>query len=165
MTQLEAAEGRVVGIYYTLKDSEDNVLDTNRSGGDPLAYLHGAQNIVKGLENALAGKVKDDFVDVVVDAAEGYGERQEDLVKPVERSNFPADGEPEAGMMVHGQNEHGQHLQGVIVGVDGENVTVDFNHPLAGQSLHFEVTVTGVREATAEEVTHGHPHGPGGHEH
>ena len=165
MTQLEAAEGRVVGIYYTLKDSDDNVLDTNRSGGDPLAYLHGAQNIVKGLEDALTGKVKDDFVDVVVAPAEGYGERQEELIKPVERSSFPAEGAPEPGMMVHGQNEHGQQLQGVIVSADDEHVTVDFNHPLAGQSLHFEVTITSVREATAEEVSHGHPHGPGGHQH
>ena len=165
MTQLEAAEGRVVGIYYTLKDDEGTVLDTNRKGGEPLAYLHGAKNIVTGLENALAGKVKDDFVEVVVTPAEGYGERQEELVKPVERSSFPPEGEPQPGMMVHGQNEAGQHLQGVIVDVEEEHVTVDFNHPLAGQSLHFEVTITGVREATAEEVAHGHPHGPGGHEH
>jgi len=165
MSQLAVAEGRVIGIYYTLKDEQENVLDTNRKGGEPLKYLHGANNIVKGLESALEGKVKDDFVDVVVPAAEGYGERQDELVKPVERASFPAEEEPQPGMMVHGQNQAGQHLQGVIVGVDGEHVTVDFNHPLAGQALHFEVTVAGVREATPEEVSHGHPHGPGGHEH
>lgn len=165
MTELAVAEGRVVGIYYTLKDENDNVLDTNRKGGDPLKYLHGANNIVGGLEKALEGKVKDDYVAVVVAPEEGYGERREELVKPVERSSFPPEGEPQPGMMVHGQNEHGQHLQGMVVGVEEDLVTVDFNHPLAGQPLHFEVTVAGVREATPEEVSHGHPHGPGGHEH
>lgn len=164
-SKLAAGEGMIVGLYYTLKDDEGEVLDTNRKGGKPLSYLHGAQNIVPGLEKALEGKVKDDYIEVTVKPEDGYGERNDELLNKIERSALPPDADPQPGMQISGQNEQGQPVAGLIADVDDEHVTVDFNHPLAGHSLHFEVTIAGVREASDEEKQHGHAHGPGGHEH
>ena len=163
--KLKAEEGHVVGVDYTLKDSEGKTIDTNRKGGRPLAYLHGAGNIVKGLEAALAGKQKGDFVEVVVPADEGYGERNEELVHKVERKDLPETMNPAPGLRIERRQPDGRAAPGIVTHVEGDEVTLDFNHPLAGQSLHFEVTIAGVREATDEEKQHGHAHGPGGHKH
>jgi FKBP-type peptidyl-prolyl cis-trans isomerase SlyD len=155
--------GTVVTMHYTLKDPEGEILDTS-SGREPLAYLHGASNIVPGLERQLTGKRVGDSVQAVVPPAEGYGERQ-GPPQPVERSAFPADAELEPGMQVMAQTKDGQAFPLWIVQVTGEEVLVDANHPLAGVTLHFDVEITSLRHASEEEKAHGHPHGPGGHDH
>ena len=164
-TDLPVADGCVVAIFYTLKDDEGEVLDTNRDGSTPLAYLHGSQNIVSGLEAALFGKRAGDRVQVVVEPEEGYGDHEEDLVQTVGRDELPEDTNPEPGMEVTGHSSDGFPVSGVICEVVGESVTIDFNHPLAGENLHFDVTIAEVRKATDEEREHGHPHEPGGHHH
>lgn len=163
-SSLAVADGHVVGIYYTLK-VDGEVVDTNRKGGSPLLYLHGKHNIVAGLEKALEGKQKDDFVEVAVAPEDGYGERNEQAVQTVPRGAFPEDAEIEVGARFVARDDQGNAVPTVVVGVEGDDITVDHNHPLAGQTLNFEVTIAGVREATDEEKQHGHAHGDGGHHH
>ena len=158
------ADGQVVSIHYTLTDDEGEELDSSR-GHEPLAYLHGAGNIVSGLESALAGKRVGDRVKVVVDPEDGYGEEDEDGVQIASRSDFPDEAPLEVGMHFIAENEKGEEVPVWITSIDGDEVTVDFNHPLAGVTLHFDVEVTGIRAATKDELDHGHPHGPGGHHH
>jgi FKBP-type peptidyl-prolyl cis-trans isomerase SlyD len=155
----------VVAMYYTLKNSEGEVLDTNRGGGEALVYMHGRQNIVPGLEKALEGKKKNDYVEVAVAPEEGYGARNEDAVQQVPLSAFPEGAPVEPGARFVARDDQGHSIPTLIVAVEGDQVTVDHNHPLAGETLHFEVTVIGIRESTDEEKAHGHVHGPGGHHH
>ncbi len=157
------AGGTVVTMHYTLKDPEGEVIDSS-SGRDPVAYLHGAQNIVPGLERKLTGKRVGDTLSAEIPPEEAYGERQGDP-QPVERSAFPADSELAPGMRVVAQGKDGESFPLWIVDVSEDTVMVDPNHPLAGVTLHFDVEITGLREASEEEKSHGHPHGPGGHEH
>lgn len=160
------AAGKVVAIYYTLKNKGGEVLDTNKGkDGQPLAFLHGSGNLLPALEEELVGKVKNDYLEVELAPAQGYGEVNPDAVRDVPRSAFPPDREPEVGAMIQGQGPDGQPIMGRITDVSGDDIKVDLNHPLAGQDLFFEVTVCGVRDATSEETAHGHPHGPGGHDH
>lgn len=164
--KLEAVQdGAVVGIYYTLKNEGGEVLDTNRKGGAPLAYLHGHGNIVPGLEKALLGAKQGQKVVAVVAPEEGYGTPREDLFQAVPRTAFPETMALSEGLVVHGQQPDGRRMQARIAKIEEETVTLDHNHPLAGMTLHFEVTVDGIREATEEEKTHGHAHGKGGHQH
>lgn len=158
------AENKVVTIHYTLTDDDGEELDSSR-GGEPLEYLQGAENIVPGLENALLGKNVGDKLTVVVEPEDGYGERDEEAIQHVPRDKFPAKAKLSAGMPIHAQTEDGETVQAWIVDVKPNQVTVDFNHPLAGERLHFAVEIVSVREATAEELEHGHPHGPDGHHH
>ncbi|MFI1917108.1 peptidylprolyl isomerase [Nocardia sp. NPDC020380] len=148
---------KVVSIEYTLTDDADEVLDTS-VGDTPLVYLHGADNIVPGLERALHGKTVGDEVNVVVEPEDAYGEFEAELVSVVDRSMFDLD-ELEAGMQFEAEAPDGETQVVTIVDVDGDDVTIDGNHPLAGQRLHFAVKVVDVRDATEEELTHGHPHG------
>lgn len=159
------APGKIVGIYYTLKDDEGNVLDTNRKGGKPLAYLHGKGALLPAVEAGLEGKAKNDFVQLALDASQGYGERRADLIRQVERKLFPPSQALAPGMRMNRQLPDGRVAGAIILEVGDEHVTVDENHPLAGLALRFEITVCGVRDATAEEVAHGHAHGAGGHQH
>lgn len=152
-----------VGIHYTLTDAEGAELDSSR-GQDPLMYLHGANNIIPGLENALEGKTAGDSLTVTVEAAEAYGEAQEHLVQEVPRESFGDVEDIQEGMQFQAQTESGA-LPVVVTGVTETTVTVDGNHPLAGKTLTFDVSVDSVRDATEEELTHGHVHGPGGHQH
>jgi FKBP-type peptidyl-prolyl cis-trans isomerase SlyD len=163
MTELVVSAGKVVGIYFTLKDSSGNVLDTNRRGGKPLPYLHGTGGLLPGLERALEGKRKNDFVDVTLSPEEGYGVPDPQRVRSVPRSSFPAGRELQPGMRFTARDGEGRTQMIRILEVGDEEVRVDENHPLAGQSLHFEVTIAGIRDATEEERTHGHVHGPDGH--
>jgi FKBP-type peptidyl-prolyl cis-trans isomerase SlyD len=160
---MKIAHEKVVSIHYTLTNSEGTVLDSS-SGGDPLAYLHGFGNIIPGLENALEGKASGDKLSVTVEPGEGYGERDERLVQAVPRTAFKGVTELAPGMQFQAQGPEGTRLV-VVTEVAEDVVTVDANHPLAGQTLHFEVEVSAVREATREELEHGHVHGPGGHHH
>ncbi len=159
------ATGKIVGIYYTLKDGAGHVLDTNRKGGKPLAYLHGKSALLPAVEDGLNGKAKNDFVQLTLPPEKGYGVRNDDLIRQVERKLFPPGQELAPGMRMNRRLQDGRVAGAIILAVGDEHVTVDENHPLAGIELHFEITVCGVRDATAEEVAHGHAHGEGGHKH
>jgi FKBP-type peptidyl-prolyl cis-trans isomerase SlyD len=157
------AEKSVVSIHYTLKNDAGEVLDSS-VGQSPLAYLHGASNIIPGLENALVGKTVGDKLDVSVTAEEGYGPIREELVQKVPHDNFQGIDNVEVGMQFMAQAPWGEQPV-TVVEVEEDGITLDGNHPLAGQNLHFAVEVVEVREASEEEVTHGHAHGEGGHHH
>jgi FKBP-type peptidyl-prolyl cis-trans isomerase SlyD len=156
------AAGKVVTFHYTLTNPAGDTLDSS-SGGDPLSYLHGAGNIVPGLENALVGKNPGDKLDVTVAPGEGYGDRDERAVHKVSRDQFPPGAPLQAGMQFGAEGPDGQPVPVWITAVEGDTVTIDFNHPLAGVPLKFAVQLVDVRDATAEELQHGHPHGPDGH--
>ena len=155
---------QVVAMHYTLKDKEGNVLDTSE-GQDPLTYLHGASNIIPGLEKALSGKAVGDQVNVKVDPKEAYGESNPELVQQVPAQMFEGVEDLAAGMVFQVQANESQPPQRIVIqSVDGDVVTVDGNHPLAGVELHFDVNIVSVRPATETEVEHGHVHGDG-HDH
>ena len=158
------ADGQVVSMHYTLKNDAGEVLDSSQ-GREPLAYLHGAHNIVPGLEKQLAGKAVGDSVDAVVPAAEGYGEKDGPGPQPVRKTAFPDGAELSPGMQLLAQGPDGGAIPLWVVEVRDDDVLVDTNHPLAGETLHFAVEIVGLRAASPEEVDHGHPHGPGGHHH
>jgi FKBP-type peptidyl-prolyl cis-trans isomerase SlyD len=160
---MNVGDGKVVLIHYTLRDAQGAVLGAS-DGGHPIAYLHGTGGIVPGLEDALTGKVVGDRVDVVVAPEKGYGLRDERLVQVMPRARFPDSAAIVAGQQFHADGKKGGRLL-TVTRVERDLVTVDANHPLAGKPLHFSVEVTEVRNATREEVTHGHVHGPGGHKH
>lgn len=153
----------VVAIDYTLKDKNGNVLDSS-SGKDPLYYLHGKRNIIPGLEKELTGKKQDDELTVVVSPDEGYGQRQDALMTEVSKQELAGVPNLEVGIQLQAQTAQGVQIF-TVAAIDGDTVTLDGNHPLAGEELHFSVTVKSVREATQEELDHGHVHGPGGHHH
>ncbi|HEY8944224.1 MAG TPA: peptidylprolyl isomerase [Polyangiaceae bacterium] len=158
--QIEAR--KVITIDYTLTDDSGEVLDSSEDDG-PLSYLHGFGNIVPGLEAALEGKNPGDTLQVTVAPVDGYGERDEKLVQAIPRNRFPK-GDIEVGMRFSADSAAGPRML-TVVAVDQKEVTVDGNHPLAGQTLSFDVTVREVREATEEEIEHGHVHDPDDHHH
>jgi len=147
----------VVSLHYTLTNDHGEQLDSS-AGHDPLEYLHGGAGIIPGLERELAGKeVGDKFV-VVINPEDAYGESRPELVNVVPRSQFPADQDVLPGMTFNAQDADGQTHMISITSVDGDDVTIDANHPLAGQVLNFDVSVENIRAATEEEIAHGHPH-------
>lgn len=156
---MQIAANAVVFIHYTLKDDAGTVIDSS-SGGSPLAYLHGNGNLVAGLEKALEGRKAGDKLQVAVKPEEGYGVRDESLVQQMPRRAFKGVREIRPGMRF---NSPAGPI--TVTKVQGDLVTVDGNHELAGVTLNFEVEVTQVREATGEEILHGHVHGEGGHHH
>ena len=160
---MQIAENTVASFHYTLTNDAGEVLDTSR-GREPLAYLHGAGNIVPGLEEAMAGHKAGDSFKVDVAPEDGYGNHHEGLVQDVPRAAFQGVDEIEPGMSFQANTPQGVHSV-TVTKVTSDTVTVDGNHPLAGQRLHFDVEVTDVRAASAEELAHGHAHGPGGHHH
>lgn len=164
-TASNVATGHVVAIYYTLTDESGAELDSNRKGGPPLTYLAGAGNIIKGLDEALIGATRGETRKVSVAPADAYGEWSEDQLEVLPRGAFPADAPVEKGSVFHGRTPDGLAVQIRVHEVEGDQVKVDKNHPLAGKTLNFEVYVYGIRESTPEEREHKHPHGPGGHHH
>lgn len=152
---------QVVSMTYTLTDGKGTVLD--QSGDEPLEYLHGHGNIIPGLEKALDGMQVGDKKKVDVPAAQGYGAYDPELRFEVERSAFGKQA-PEPGMTVQLQGG-GRQMIARVLQVGDEKVLLDANHPMAGQDLSFDVEITGTRAATAEEISHGHVHGPHGHHH
>jgi len=161
---MKIVNGSVVGIDYSLHLGDGQVVDASPPG-NPLTYLHGEGQIVPGLESALEGLSVGEAKQVVVAPAEGYGEHDPRGVQEVPRGAFPPDFEPQVGMELTAEGEDGQAVPFSIREVRPDNVVIDLNHPLAGKTLHFDVTVREVRAATPEEVSHGHAHGAGGHEH
>lgn len=157
------ANGKVVAIHYVLTSDKGEELDRSRED-DPMHYLHGHHNIVPGLEKQLAGKTVGDHVSAVVPPEEGYGLRR-GKPQAMRKSEFPKDAVIEKGARFMVRTKEGQAIPIWITKVQGPTVMIDHNHPLAGQTLHFEVDVVDVRDATDEEMKHGHAHGPGGHHH
>lgn len=148
---------------YTVKDDEGNLIDTS-SGQEPLAFILGMGNIIPGLEKAFVGKQKGDAFVIRVKPEEGYGERDDSLVEIVPRAQFGGIKDLRVGMQLQAQTDEDMMVVTVVKITDKE-VTVDANHPLAGKILNFDVKVVEVRGATSEELTHGHVHGLGGHNH
>lgn len=157
-------DGKVVGIDYKLHLGDGEVVDES-SPGEPLTYIQGQGQIVPGLEKALTGLAVGDEKKVVVPPGDGYGEHDARGVQDVPRAAFPADAMPEVGNQYYAQGQDGEPIPFLVKEIGPATVKVDFNHPLAGKTLHFDVTVREVRAATAEEIEHGHAHGPEGHEH
>jgi len=160
---MQAEKNRVVTIEYTLKDGDDQVIDTSE-GREPLAYIHGNGMLIPGLENALEGKEPGAEVNVTLAPEDGYGERDDSMVLQIPREQFEGVDQIEPGMQFQAETDEGVQILTVLEAGDNE-VTVDGNHPLAGVTLNFDVSVQEVREAEQEELDHGHVHGPGGHEH
>ncbi|HVN46292.1 MAG TPA: peptidylprolyl isomerase [Steroidobacteraceae bacterium] len=154
---------QVVSIHYILRDDAGAVLDRS-ADGEPLAYLHGRGQLIPGLERELTGRSAGERLQVKVAPADAYGEYDRELVQRVPRRALKGVGDVHVGMRLQAQSREGPRAV-TVTAVSGDMVTLDGNHPLAGKSLHFEVEVAGVRPATAEELAHGHVHGPGGHHH
>ncbi|MEW5848221.1 MAG: peptidylprolyl isomerase [Myxococcota bacterium] len=161
---MNISDNSVVSFEYTLRSDAGEVLDSSEDGG-PMTYLHGHDQIVPGLEQAMEGRKKGDKFEVKVAAKDGYGERDEDAIFDVPRDRLPEGMPVEVGMELASQTPSGEPLFLRVVKVGADKVTMDANHPLAGENLNFAIEVTEVRAATAEEVRHGHVHGEGGHEH
>lgn len=153
------AKDSVVSIHYTLRDDNGKIIDSS-SGKDPLLYLHGRGNLIIGMEEGLEGKSSGDQLDLKIAPEKGYGEKNEKLIQKVPLTAF-GDQKVDRGMQFNTQN--GQVV--TITDVSKDSVTVDGNHPLAGVGLNFEVEVINIRQATKEEIEHGHVHGAGGHAH
>lgn len=152
----------VVTFHYTLRNKEGQLLDSS-SGGQPIAFLEGGGQIIDGLEEALRGAAAGAKLKVEVAAARAYGVRDASLVKTVKRSMLPVDELKLGDMFQTGQDRHAPVV--TVTAIDGDDVTLDANHPLAGVDLVFDTEIVEVREATADEIAHGHAHGPGGHHH
>ena len=158
------ANQHVVAIDYTLSNDAGEVIDSSQ-GAEPLVYLHGAGNIIAGLENALTGKAVGDELDVTIEPEDAYGEYSAELITNLGREMFEGVDELEVGMQFHASAPDGGMQIVTIRDIDGDQVTIDGNHPLAGQQLNFKVKVVSVRAASEEELAHGHVHGEGGHQH
>ena len=155
-------KNRVVSIDYKLVDDDGDLIDSSDEG-EPLVYLHGNGNIIPGLEKQLEGKKQGDAVACVLNPVDGYGERDESLVFTVGKDEFEGS-EVDVGMQFEAHGENGAQIV-TVVSVEGDEVKDDANHPLAGEKLHFDVKIVDVREASAEELEHGHVHGAHGHHH
>jgi FKBP-type peptidyl-prolyl cis-trans isomerase SlyD len=160
---MSITQDQVVSIHYTLRDNAGEVIDASAAGA-PLAYLHGRGNLIPGLERELTGKSAGDRLQVKIAARDGYGEYDSALVQRVPRRALKGVPNLKVGMRLQTQGANGARAV-TVTQVVGDMVTLDGNHPLAGKNLNFEVQIAAVREATAEELTHGHVHGPGGHHH
>ena len=157
-------KGKVVSLAYSLKNKDGEVLDQGDKN-DPFAYLHGMNQIVPGLEKALEGLKKGDKKSVEIDPKDGYGEYDKALLVQVSKTQFPPSVQLREGMQFEGGAPDGAPLVFTIEKIETETVTVNGNHPLAGETLFFDVEVVEVRDATDDELTHGHAHGAGGHHH
>jgi len=160
---VDISADKVVLIHYTLKDDAGNTLDSS-AGGEPLAYIQGHGNLVSGLEKALEGKQDGGSVAVSVSPEDGYGKHDPDLIQRLPKRTLQGSGEVKKGMQFQARTKDGMRLF-TVTGLMGDMVTLDGNHPLADRTLHFEVQIVAVRDATTEELEHGHVHGAGGHHH
>jgi FKBP-type peptidyl-prolyl cis-trans isomerase SlyD len=154
------ADRKVVSFHYTLTDEHGEQLESSREREQPMAYLHGARNIIPGLERAMTGKAAGETFQVTVEPAEAYGERDPRNVRRIPIKHFRDSRHLQPGQSVSVRTRQGP-FQAVVLKVGRFNVDVDGNHPLAGRRLTFDVEITDVRDATREEIAHGHVHGPG----
>ncbi|MEX2131183.1 MAG: peptidylprolyl isomerase [Pseudohongiellaceae bacterium] len=153
----------VVSIHYTLKDEEGVVMDSSE-GNEPMTYLHGNNNLIPGLEKELFGKIKGSKLYAVIAPKDAYGEINSDLIQTLGMKMFQGVDDVSIGMTFVAQGKDGHQRQVRVVEIEGDDVTIDANHPMAGKTLHFDVEVMEVREATAQELSHGHVHHHG-HDH
>lgn len=160
---MNIANDHVISMNYTLTDDKGTTLDTSE-GREPLVYLQGKGQIIPGLEKAMLGKSKGEKFSITIQPEEGYGERNEEMIHSVPKTEFPEADKVEVGMQFQVDGEQGPMILTIIEIKDTEFV-LDGNHPLAGIILNFAVEICEVREATKEELDHGHVHGPGGHQH
>jgi FKBP-type peptidyl-prolyl cis-trans isomerase SlyD len=158
---MQAADGKVVAFHFTLTNDAGEILDQSDEGSG-LVYLHGHGQLIPGLEWNLAGKEAGDQFSVTLPPEDAYGERDDEMIQTIPRSAFQEGAEIKAGMQFEAQGEDGDTVV-TVASVEGDEVTIDGNHPLAGLALTFEVEVAQVRDATEEEMEHGHAHEPGGH--
>ena len=158
---LTVADDLVVSMDYTLRLDDEEIIDSS-AGREPLEFLQGHGQIIPGLEQALYGMVVGEEKKVVIEPHDGYGERDSNAVQEIPRESFPADVELEPGLALELRDSSGQPLVAFIADVRPDSVLLDLNHPLAGETLHFYVSIADLRAATTEELMHGHVHGAGG---
>lgn len=159
---MKIAKHKVAAIHYTLTDNAGEVLDSS-AGREPLYYIQGIGNLIPGMEEGLEGKSKGEKFTIKVSPEKGYGVRNDQQIQKVPRSAFGTQ-EVKVGMQFSAGGNHGSQIV-TVTEIGNDTVTVDGNHPLAGVELNFDVEVMDVRDASAEEISHGHVHGPGGHHH
>ena len=157
-------EKKVIIFNYTLKDENGEMLDSTEKGG-PFSFVTGNQQVLPGLEDALSRMIIGSKKNIKLAAADAYGEYDEGAVQKVKRNLFPEEAELEIGTSYFAHSPEGQHLQFIITEIEDDVITANFNHPLAGKDLEFDVELLDIRDATPEEISHGHVHGPGGHHH
>ena len=160
---MQIESNSVVTLHYTLKDNDGNIIDQSDDGS--FLYMHGAMNIIPGLENALAGKSAGDEISVKVLPEEGYGVKDDARIQEVPKDMFDSADEIQVGVQFHAQGPDGSAVVVTVIEVKDDAVVIDANHALAGVDLNFEVKIVDVREASEEEIEHGHVHGPHGHQH
>jgi FKBP-type peptidyl-prolyl cis-trans isomerase SlyD len=154
---------KAVSFHYTLKNADGEQMETSRDK-DPMSYLHGANNIIVGLEKAMEGRAINDEFSVTVEPEEAYGVRNEKNVQRLPLKRLKGIGKVSVGQVLTLQTNNGP-VQVTVLKVGRFNIDVDGNHPLAGQQLTFDVEITDIRDASEEELEHRHVHGPGGHQH
>ena len=160
---MQISKNSVATLNYTLKNDQGDTLDESLDGS--FLYMHGAGGIIPGLEEQLEGKSKADTFTAHIEPADGYGDRDDSMIQVVPRDMFEAEQPIEAGLQFHAESPEGNTLTVTVTKIEGDNVTVDGNHPLAGIALNFDVSIADVREASSEEIEHGHVHGPDAHQH
>jgi FKBP-type peptidyl-prolyl cis-trans isomerase SlyD len=160
---MQVVDEKVVLIHYTLTNDQGDIIDSS-DDGEPLAYIHGRGNIISGLESALTGKKVGDELKVTIAPEDGYGIRDTSLESTLPLSAFEGAGEIQPGMQFQTRGAEGNQVL-TITSIEGDTVSVDGNHPLAGIRLNFDVLISDVREPSPEELSHGHVHGDGGHHH
>ena len=161
---MKIEKNKVVKIEYRLTDKEGTVIDSSENR-EPLAFIQGSGQIIVGLEKELFGKEAGDSFDVKIAPKDGYGERDDEKIRRISRSQLSGIDKIEVGMQLHGEDDKGNQAIFTVTAQDNDDVTLDGNHPLAGQDLFFAIKVVEVREASSEELDHGHVHGEGGHSH
>lgn len=157
---MEISNNTVVTIHYTLKNNNGDIIDSSSDAG-PFSYLHGANNIIPGLESALTGKTVGEKLDTTIEPKDAYGERHDDLIQVLPRAQFAGVDDLQPGMQFQAESTEGNMQIITVTAVNDEEVTVDANHPLAGETLHFSVEILDLREATESEIEHGHTHHDG----
>ncbi len=160
---MNISKDTVVQFHYSLKDDKGELIESTE-GKDPMAYLHGHSNIIPGLEKALEGKAVGDSFTVTIEPKDGYGPRQENSMQRISLKHLQGARKWKPGMMAFVETDKG-YRQVTVLKVGKFNADVDTNHPLAGKTLVFDIQVADIREASAEEKSHGHAHGVGGHHH
>ena len=161
---MKVSKDKVVSMHYTLMNDAGDVIDSS-DGKVPLDFLQGHGNIIPGLESALEGASKGDKMDVSVEPEQGYGLRMQDAIQEIPRTALQGVDEVKVGMQLQSQDQDGNAFIVTVTKLDDKKITVDANHPLAGETLHFSVNIVEIRKAEAEELSHGHVHSPGGHSH
>ena len=161
---MKVSKDKVVLMHYTLKNDKGEVVDSS-DGQEPLAFLQGHGNIIPGLENALEGCKLGDKKEVSVEPEEGYGLRMDDAIQEIPSSALQGIEEVTIGMQLQSQDKDGNPFVVTVIKIEDDKITVDANHPLAGETLHFSVSIEEVRNAQKEELSHGHVHSVGGHSH